>query len=445
MLYLYKNKTPNIENGKYYYFTDFQNYLTELGTPYLSITKNSYQINNDVAIVETQSNNADVDAITYIIDYDTNYYRCYHVESAMVQSGYMYFNISVDYWGSFIAKCSLENMVVTRCNRNVGTGVFDTIEQTKSRTITNYYKTYTRSELMIVYYVLIKTGSSSLFQNTSSTTFKIFYNSVYDLTHYGLFPDIQYKTIIKALEQISGIYKMHINSTNYDVNVVKAFIVPSELISRFENTTTYQFDSNAHGTSYTFYAQGEVLCDFKSISFSNTYIISPDINYNRYLGTQNKGIEIPRITSDIYPIINCVVSQDDLRVLVQFGDKSEDITENFSVTITSNDGNLTTQEKINKTLSTMTRVISGLTQISSGGLGFLTGGMELANSMSNIMGGEKTNGGFTNGGDGISTFFGFYDDNGTLKDTPIAPFKIMKYLCVFIIFTCIYCFQYSPI
>ena len=46
MLKLYKNKTPNA-NGKHYYFTDFSNYLTALGQPFMEFELHNYEINGN--------------------------------------------------------------------------------------------------------------------------------------------------------------------------------------------------------------------------------------------------------------------------------------------------------------------------------------------------------------------------------------------------------------
>lgn len=423
MLYLYKNKTPNIDNNLFYYFTDFQAYLTELGTPYLSIDKNSYQINNNVVTAKTDSLNVDVDAITYVIDYDTTYYRCYHVNNANIVSGYLYFDVAVDYWGSFIAKCSLENIVVNRCNRNIGNGVFDAIEQTNEMSVENYYKLFDRNNLVIAYLVCIKT-SSGIFSD-ATTSLQFFGNYVESLTNVG---SLNYAIINHALDLISGVTKIHYGNNNYTASVLKAFILPKELV-KFKAGGTYTFDTTTIDGSSSFSSDGILLAENSQIDFSNDtlhqYEINIDANYKYYLGTKETGVEIPRTTNGIYPIIKCNVSQDNIEVYAGFGDNFVNISNAFSVTITTNNSNMTQQEKITKGIATISSVISGVAQMSMGGLGWLTGGTTISNAITGLMP-QKSNGSYINGGDGITTFFDFQVGLIT-TDSPKIPFKIVKY------------------
>ena len=415
MLYLYKNKTPNIDNNLFYYFTDFQAYLTELGTPYLSIDKNSYQINNNVVTAKTDSINVDVDAITYVIDYDTTYYRCYHVNNANIVSGYLYFDVAVDYWGSFIAKCSLENIVVNRCNRNIGTGVYDDINIVDYPIISDYSKVYSMSELAIVFVAIIQNSTSSLFVNNSSTSIHIYAEPCSNFSHF------ETPNISNIIDEVSGIYSAQATIGTLECSIIKAWIVPLQWLYLNANPVIPTF--NFKSTKYS----GTIIPTYEvAISHVNNIIlnipepqITIDPDYKYYVGTNQNVIELPRITQTTKVRLKTIVSQDDVQILIYNGNNYVDISNSFNVTLTTNDGNLTSQQHISKGIQTLATFIGGYAQMLSGGAGLYSGATSIVNAFQP----NQAKIGYINGGNGVDSFFDY-------NSTPIAPIKLLKYKSV---------------
>ena len=101
MLKLYAlGYTPNAE-GQLHFIGTHAQLLTRLGTPNLEVDGNDYRINGGQLFV-TFSNNANyVDRITYAIDTDdAGKWRCYHVNAGRIESGFVVFDVSVDWWGT---------------------------------------------------------------------------------------------------------------------------------------------------------------------------------------------------------------------------------------------------------------------------------------------------------------------------------------------------------
>ena len=111
--------TPNAE-GQLHFIGTHAQLLTRLGTPNLEVDGNDYRINGGQLFV-TFSNNANyVDAITYAIDTDdTGKWRCYHVNAGRIESGFVVFDVSVDWWGTAYNDANVTRLELRALNRKL--------------------------------------------------------------------------------------------------------------------------------------------------------------------------------------------------------------------------------------------------------------------------------------------------------------------------------------
>ena len=123
MIAIYKNFTPNTANAVHYLFEDANDYINKIKSHVVvAYDIENYRINRNVLMIKFDNyiNAKNYDEITYICDnFDENgYQRFYFVDNCYHQSGYAFYNLSIDYWASYIYRASIDNIHVKRCNRS---------------------------------------------------------------------------------------------------------------------------------------------------------------------------------------------------------------------------------------------------------------------------------------------------------------------------------------
>lgn len=412
MLKIYKNKTPNQPNGLHYVFSNFSNYLAELGTPFLQFTLDNYRINGGTIEVATNAPYSDIDAITYVVDNRDNYNRCYFVDYAEIQSGYLVLRVHVDWWASYLYKATVSNLRVTRCNRNVGIGVYDPIQATKGASFEKIDSTreFDVDDLAIVYTVVFETGVSSVLVNNSGTALSIFAN---ELSNIGTPPTGMTK-LDWAINLISGIYGAQATIGDVDANVLSAYLIPKKYLA-IKSGTVPVFKTKPPDGSWNLTPSFEVAPVIFPVVMNKS--INP--NYEYYVGTKLTGLKLTRTTESTIQIrYEFIVKQDGVQVFVRQGAQMLDITDAFSIGLTSNDGSLTSSQKIAKGIQAIGGVASGAFQIMKGGAGYVTGALQITSAIANVI--EQGNAKYSQGGDGVSTFRLLSGDVGD-------PFYCAKY------------------
>lgn len=412
MLKIYKNKTPNQPNGLHYVFSNFSNYLAELGTPFLQFTLDNYRINGGTIEVATNAPYSDIDAITYVVDNRDNYNRCYFVDYAEIQSGYLVLRVHVDWWASYLYKATVSNLRVTRCNRNVGIGVYDPIQATKGASFEKIDSTreFDVDDLAIVYTVVFETGVSSVLVNNSGTALSIFAN---ELSNIGTPPTGMTK-LDWAINLVSGIYGAQATIGDVDANVLSAYLIPKKYLA-IKSGTVPVFKTKPPDGSWNLTPSFEVAPVIFPVVMNKS--INP--NYEYYVGTKLTGLKLTRTTESTIQIrYEFIVKQDGVQVFVRQGAQMLDITDAFSIGLTSNDGSLTSSQKIAKGIQAIGGVASGAFQIMKGGAGYVTGALQITSAIANVI--EQGNAKYSQGGDGVSTFRLLSGDVGD-------PFYCAKY------------------
>ena len=392
MVYLYKNKLPNYAENTHYFFNAVDDYVNSLGVEFLRFEEDRYTINGNIAEVELPAV-TDVDNVTYIAWNNGGAWRFFFVRSAVYQSGYAIFTLDVDLWATHIARATLSNIRVTRCNRAVGVGVYDNIPVALGREFSRLGDELSTNDLAIVYVVAFATGVSSILVNNAGTSIGVFVQEMDEDTDK---PD-DVPLIDWWVELVSGIFAAQATIGDLDANVLKAYIVPKSVLL-IKTGTVPVFKVKTPSFS------GPLTPSYEAAPFIFPKVFDVDIDPNKkyFVGTKHAGVELARVTGTTRVFYNFIVKQDGLQVIVQQGDRMLDITDAFQVGLTSNDGNFTTGQQIARTLQTVGGIASGAFQIMQGGAGYVTGALTAANAIAGVI--EQGNARYTQGGDGISTF-----------------------------------------
>ena len=392
MIYLYKNKLPNYAENTHVYYTDDAAYNSWLGTPFLSFTEDRYTLNANIAEVNVGAV-TNFDDVTYIAWENEGVWRYYFVVSAVFQSGYAIFTLDVDLWATHIKRAALSNIRVTRCNRAVGVGVYDKIPVAVGREFVRLGGEMSTNDLAILFVVAFATGVSSLLVNNAATALGVF---ALEMNNDDDAPE-DVPLFDWWIELVSGIFSAAATVGDLDANVLKAYIVPKNVLT-IKSGTVPVFNVKAPTFSGTLTPTYEAAPFIFPVNFD----VAIDPNKKYYVGTKHAGVELARITGNTQVSYNFIVKQDGLQVIVQQGDRMLDITDAFEVGLTSNDGNFTATERIARLLQVAGGIASGAFQIVAGGAGLVTGALTSANALTNVI--EAGNARYSQGGDGVSTF-----------------------------------------
>ena len=429
MLLLYRNITPNTSNGKHYLFTAFSNFKTFLANNLLkSVELNNYRINSNIIKVkiDTVLTISNYTTVTYIINELDN--TCYLVNDASVQSGYVVYNCIIDYWGTYIADASLSNICVQRCNRKIANGIYQDINATKNNVVQAFpiptseqanpqYPLYYKFDNAYIVFTITWNVEQSVFGAVSTTgMFAISLKQLRDI--YLQTADTPEKLAIYELENpldiainiIGGIYGVSATanygfSVTNDAQVTKAYIVPIDLMIPLGSNTISIKSKSMYGS----FTNGITVNEVSNVQLYKRFNIDINPNYEYYVGTINKGLKLIRTTDTVQVTYKCINNNNDLQIIVQQGDNQEDITSEYQVTLTLNDGDVTNLSGIfhvlNTSLKASTAIFSGKTAETVkgkfGALGSALGAVEYALSpLQNHFYGKQQG-----TGDGVATFF----------------------------------------
>ena len=295
-LLLYSNITPNNAN-KHYLFNDIADYKAEL-QPYLikSLTLNNYRINANnikVAIDETITE-SNYNQITYAICELNNI--CYIVNNAIIQSGYVILDCSIDFWASYIARANISNINVIRCNRNVDIGLYDNIKATINNVQTrfeipqneqvegypNYFKFEELSIVWCMSYVVHSTPTGAI---TTTGVFAMDLQDVYDKYTTDYPKGVYINPIDVAKSWVGGIYGVSATgigglSVSANAEVIKAYLIPTKMLAKVYSNVIKINSKSIHGdydTNNPISIVNEVipLVTYKAF----TLTIDPNYNY----------------------------------------------------------------------------------------------------------------------------------------------------------------------
>lgn len=395
MLYLYKEITPNKDPLNFYYFWQFSKYKTALsGKLVKSITNDKYTINTEVLrlALDEDVTLSILDTITYIIDEEGDYKRCYFVDSFNYQSGYAIFSLSIDIWGSYIYKAKFANSYVQACDRNLDTtdGRWyykegSCIYRNDSSPSFSYIGAQgSQISNMDVFAVFSVKSNVFQTQDGSTSTIKLLGVNLRNLktqwVNAGASGDrldlSKYQDLEVVARVLGGIYGSAYTESSADdfkAEVINAWLLPRDLI---KTRGTYYLasrvgDSRVTSGNFIWHAEFVELetCETNFIE-DHTNSVSTLLTTN-YVGTEYNGLKL--INTDILNYgFRCIASYESITVVVYQGDNEKDITNSFAIALTNIAGDITPQRQmvtaLNKILSIGTGAMATIGGIVGGAL-----------------------------------------------------------------------------
>ncbi len=356
-LLLYSNISPNNAN-KHYLFSDIADYKAELQSNLIkSVALNNYRINANiikVAIDETITEN-NYNQITYAICELNNI--CYLVNNAIIQSGYVILQCSIDFWASYIARANISNINVIRCNRNVDIGIYDNIKATINNVQTRFeipqdeqvsgYPNYWKfEELSIVWCMTYNVYQAPSGSVSTTGIFAMDLQDVYDKYTTDV-PSGNYEhPIVIAKNWVGGIYGVSATGIgglvlSADAQVTKAYLIPTKMLAKVY-TNIIKINTKSLYGNYDANNPITIVNEVLPLVTYKTFSLNINPNYNYYVGTINKGLKVLRDTSTATEIkYKCIVTNNDIQMIVMQGDNQQDITDEFSIDLTYNQGDVT--------------------------------------------------------------------------------------------------------
>lgn len=397
-LTVFKGISPNTGRNPYLLYSSIDNFMTALseesaGT--YATEQYSYRAETGVFRLKWDGDAANAMNVSYacVTDNQTGatYLRAYHVANVTFISGYLEIRTTLDLWGTFYAQSQISNITVTRSNMNIGDGVFDDIDVTTVKNFTAVASTNLKnvSDLAIVYVVLLGLGTSSILVNGSATAIKVFANELSELAT----PSIDY-----AIELVSGIYGAEATIGDLPAAVLKAYLVPKATLG-IRDTSVPIFKVKVAGSDVTNLTPEYEVAPF---TFTAAFPVDISANYKYFFGTKLNGLELVRETVQTTVYMDFIVKQDGMQVIARQGDNQRDLTDQFEVGLTSNDGNYTATQKIAGILSIIGSTAAGAFQIAAGGSGLVTGTLQTASGVTGLIRQGKP--AYSPGGDGVNTF-----------------------------------------
>lgn len=411
MLNLYSGNQPNLGYSAYF-FKNFDLFLSAISSQLVAqVDKTNYILDNDLFL----RLKGDYGEITYVVDLDTE--RCYFVESIENISGYKRLNLTIDYWGSYIKSAVLESGVVNETSYSLPNGKgFMLKPQTPVGapdylTISGIEFTRTTPILLImnIEYSYTKT---TLFTNESVTTNKL----IYALANRS--------TLLQQCEDYASIFEIYETNAlgqekTYPCAVTKMWAVPfadamgSIMPSKNINLRFNVIEETTSGTTIETRTTTLPVLEPGHLIADGTYTptaIASEWNFKFFFGTQSDYMAVGfNQNNEINVRYELRIGSDEVNTVLWFNEKNIDVTSNFEINTTTNNGTFTNQQKMAYALRNLFNVTSGaITTIkgsTSGDVGSIAHGIAQTTSSINELFEQRQGRRNYASGDGLFTWF----------------------------------------
>ena len=434
---LFSGVSPNISACTHYVYTSVDSYLSRLatdGTAEITFENANYRYLDGVFEIAAVAPQALENRVTYMTvrDAEDNYFRAYTVYSAEFRSGYLRIRVAVDLWGTYIAQADVTDLYITRCNRDLSAlitsmGYYDSVDHTDGAANYTEIPLADGDQAYMVFSVAYQVGQSDIFGNNSATAVGIY---AIDINALSFMPDGM-KQIDYAAALVSGIYSIRDSFGSKPAGALRAWIVPASML-RDSGATPPTFQATVAGKTDTVDVT-PVICVAPNVNTRTGDPVDVDLigymsaqipisaGMRTYVGTYTDAMPIENIITrsgreNVVYMVN--VGQSDLSVHVMHGADSQDITSAFEITLTTNDGNMTTMQRIQAILGTITGVAGSVAMIAAGGVGVLAGAMGLGKTATEQI--RQGTPGVKGGGDGMGNWRA---PDGSIR----SPFAYIQY------------------
>ena len=421
-LYLYSGFTPNLDQGQHLLVNSLSHLMSTMsGYLQQTVSLDNYRINGGVAQVKPTSTMADYLTMSYAIEYDTvgHFGRAYFIKSAQPRADWIDYELEIDHWGTFMHQASIRDLIIKRCNRDIGYGMYDKIENTNVKS-TEYYEDVSLGTGD--YYVIFSANETLkvgvVGQDTTS------HRRLYGLHMNTPALDDQDVNMMNLVNTVASTFQRDVSGWDPTIQVLKAWIIPTAVVTTDGRTYTMKFKTwsgTEDNSSYVGIKQNRV---------SKFFNVTTDPDYIYYFGTSLRGLELANLTRLQTVEIEFLFSTGDVKVVASVGDKSMDITDAFSVDITVNEGQTSELGEIAQTLTTIGSGAAAAASIAGAlnpGVGVLSALTMLGSAASQVKSMTQTSGGkYIPGGDGFATWFEEAGNYSQLK----TPYRCSKYKSV---------------
>ena len=391
MLYLYKEITPNKDPLNFYYFKDFAKYKNGFNSKLVkTINNDKYTINTEVLriAIDTNITVAILDTITYIIDEEGDYKRCYFVNSFNYQSGYAYLSLSIDIWGSYIYKAQFNNSYLQACDRNLDSNYRWYYKEGSSIYCndTPSFKWLDSSEISNMDVFAVFSIKSNVYQTNdgSTSTIKLLGVNLRNLkTQWCNAGDVgdrlaisKYQDFDVVARVLGGIYGSSYSQgseENFKAEVINAWLLPRDLISVYGDyyLASRVGDNRVSNGNFKWHAQFIEITTCETVFVNDEHLALGLQTTTNFLGTAYNGLKL--INTDVLNYgFRCIASYESITVVAYQGDNEKDITNSFSIALTNIAGDVTPLREmvtaLNKIIGAGTGAIASIGGIIGGAL-----------------------------------------------------------------------------
>lgn len=356
---IYAGVSPNVSGGTFYYFTAYADFVSALGTPVLSFENENYLYTADAFRVALPNAPQRLAELCYMIVEDdaTGLFVAYHIMNAEYVSGFLTLTLSKDMWATYIYKAQIKNMVTGRVNAMPTDGRIGEFDEGRMLSEDYSFSTFREQHLgdqppAIVFVVQYTTGSDNIFENAAAAA-----QEMYILINRAERPPagigfVQSESMISA---VAGIYQIKGEAAfgNRPAGTVKAYFVDYADFATdryIDKTNRPTFSTVSPGYTGDIIPYGKVIPHRSGRTIDYVDYSSDFMNNEYFIGMQTKLIRAKRRTNGISATIIKNFSNNDLSVSFHHCGEVYDFTEEFSVDLTSNNGNVSTMQRIQKTI-----------------------------------------------------------------------------------------------
>lgn len=344
----------------------------------------------------------------------------YFVSNGLEKSGFYEFSLSRDLWAEHIRNAVFSQFHITRCNREIGNGIYDEVKATTGA-LFNFYGSSLNvpiSDYAAVFSAAIVVKANGFGGDPITQTF-LFYIPLEDIAAAAISDFAALDIMEKVRFVIGGIKECGSSwagwpSTN-NMQVLNCWILP-KTVAKSGDIGLFVVKSESIVTG------GEHAFTNVMIVKNGTYLIQQSIisllggnapyrypNSHIEFGTRGHTMKLLRYTNNDVVYVRFFVTSSDVRAQVEQGNKMEDISAAFALDLNINNQVGTgVQQMANETAKVVTLLAAAAKGYANGGVG--AAALTLGTGALSMIGQQGANAPSCNNGDAFTTF-GLNDAN----------------------------------
>lgn len=352
-LYIFKSVLPNYDNNTHYYFTDALAYFDYLTQNYYHIflPLDNSRDNTNVIKVSASAFDFDYNEATYVIDCEIRpsiagaprkllYWKCFYINTSTLQSGFVRMTLSVDYWGTYIYKANLSNYQITRCNRNIGEGLYDKPKITSSLPVQFIADgTISESDITIVFkasVIIYKEEGFNDYINTIeyyAMTLSDIRTKVGNMSAGNLSNEMDGITL--ASMYISSIFATAGSSEwdNLEAQVLEIYALPSAWVDMTSVSMSFKIKSMFNPMSILTDSDFKTIYNKTRFKYKTFTIPQDSVNRRYRVGTFKNGLWLDLKTETNYYAIHHMISNGGINITMDNGIEQIDISNEFKIPV----------------------------------------------------------------------------------------------------------------